>query len=380
MEIELSERLNGIGEYYFSKKLREIDEMRKAGRSIISLGVGSPDMPPHQEVIDELCRVAQRPYVHGYQSYKGAVQLREAFAAWYKKYYGVTVSAENEILPLIGSKEGLMHICMTYLNKGDKVLIPNPGYPTYTSAVKLSGGECVNYELKEENGWQPNLSEVDTTGVKMMILNYPHMPTGAKATRDTFEALVAFAKKNNILLVHDNPYSFIRNEKPQSLLAVEGAMEVAIELNSLSKSHNMAGWRVGAIFASAQRIEEILRFKSNMDSGTFLPMQLASAKALSLGDEWYKEINEMYRRREVLGYQIMGLLGCKAEQGQCGLFIWGRLPESAKDCYTFIDDILENKGVFITPGGIFGSAGERYIRISLCANEQTLEKVIELLK
>lgn len=379
MEIELSERLNGIGEYYFSKKLREIDEMRKAGRSIISLGVGSPDMPPHQEVIDELCRVAQRPDVHGYQSYKGAVQLREAFAAWYKKHYGVTVSAESEILPLIGSKEGLMHICMTYLNKGDKVLIPNPGYPTYTSAVKLSGGECVSYELKAENGWQPNLSAIDTTGVKMMILNYPHMPTGAKATRDTFEALVVFAKKNNILLVHDNPYSFIRNEKPQSLLAVEGAMEVAIELNSLSKSHNMAGWRVGAIFASAQRVEEILRFKSNMDSGTFLPMQLASAKALSLGDEWYTELNEMYKRREVLGYQIMDLLGCKAEKGQCGLFIWGRLPDSAKDCYTFIDDILEKKGVFITPGGIFGSAGERYIRISLCANEQTLEKVIELL-
>ncbi|MEG2758452.1 MAG: aminotransferase class I/II-fold pyridoxal phosphate-dependent enzyme [Rikenellaceae bacterium] len=379
MEIELSERLNGIGEYYFSKKLREIDEMRRAGREIISLGIGSPDRPPHSEVIAELCRVAKRDDVHGYQSYKGALQLREAFASWYKRSYGVTVSADSEILPLIGSKEGLMHICMTYLNKGDKVLIPNPGYPTYTSAVRLSGGQCVSYNLKEEEGWQPNLKEIDVKGVKMMILNYPHMPTGAEATKDTFEALVAFAKEHNILLVHDNPYSFIRNKKPQSLLAVEGAMDVAIELNSLSKSHNMAGWRVGAIFASKQRIDEILRFKSNMDSGTFLPMQLASAKALSLGEEWYKELNDMYHRREVLGYKIIELLGCKAQKGQCGLFIWGRLPERAKDCYSFIDEILENKGVFITPGGIFGSGGDRYIRISLCADEKTLEKVINIL-
>ena len=380
MDIKVSQRLNGIGEYYFSKKLREIDELRAQGREIINLGVGSPDRPPHPLVIEELGRQAQKDNAHGYQSYKGIPELRNAYAEWYGKYYGVEMDPATEILPLIGSKEGLMHICMTYLDKGDKVLIPNPGYPTYKSAVTLAGGECVPYTLKEPEGWQPDVDNLPTEGVKMMMLNYPHMPTGANARIETFKKLVAWAKKNNILLVHDNPYSFVRNEKPLSLLSVDGAKDVAVELNSLSKSHNMAGWRVGAIFASAERVSEILRFKSNMDSGTFLPMQLASAKALSLGDDWYEEMNRAYRLREPLGYGIMDVLGCTAERGQSGLFIWGRLPEDAGDCYEFVDRLIYENGIFITPGAIFGSAGEGYVRISLCADEKTLKKVIDILK
>ena len=380
MDVELSERLSGIGEYYFSKKLREIDRMRAAGREIISLGVGSPDRPPHPSVVAELAQQAALPHTHGYQSYQGHIELRKAFSEWYAARYGVTVDPATEVLPLIGSKEGLMHICMTYLNKGDKVLIPNPGYPTYQSAATLAGGTVVPYDLDAENDWQPRLEAIDPEGVKIMIVNYPHMPTGAKAKRETFEKLVAFAQEHHILLVHDNPYSFIRNEEPMSLLSVPGAKAVALELNSLSKSHNMPGWRLGAIFGAKERIAEILRFKSNMDSGMFLPMQLAAAKALRLGDEWYAKVNRTYAEREALGYEIMRLLGCEARPGQAGLFIWGKLPDTAADCYSFIDEILEKKGVFITPGGIFGSNGNRYIRISLCATQETLRKVADILK
>lgn len=381
-DITLSKRLDGVGEYYFSTKLRQIDEMRALGRNIISLGIGSPDLPPHPSVVERLSEEAKKPSVHGYQSYMGAKPLREAFSAWYKKYYGVEVAFE-QVLPLIGSKEGLMHIAMTYTGEGDKVLIPNPGYPTYRSAFTLAGATTIDYTLCENDNWQPNFEAIEAaglSGVKIMVVNYPNMPTGAHASKELFEKLVAFARKHNILLVHDNPYSFIRNSKPLSLLSVEGAMDVAIELNSLSKSHNMAGWRVGAIIAKKERLAEILRFKSNMDSGTFLPMQLAAAEALSLGDDWFTELNNIYYRREKLGYQIMELLGCHATNNQAGLFIWGKLPESATDCYAFIDDILERKGVFITPGAIFGSAGNRYVRISLCANEDTLQQVIDILK
>lgn len=384
INIQLSDRLEGVGEYYFSRKLREIDQMRAAGRRIISLGIGSPDRPPHSSVVDRLHEVASRPDTHAYQSYKGAAVLRRAFSVWYADRYGVQLDPESEILPLIGSKEGLMHICMTYLRKGDRVLIPNPGYPTYRSAVTLSGGEPKEYRLKAEGDWFPNFDEIESEGlegVKMMILNYPQMPTGAVPTREMFARVVEFAHRHSILLVHDNPYSFVRNAEPLSLLSVEGAKECAIELNSLSKSHNMAGWRIGMIGGRKEWIDQIMRFKSNMDSGQFLPMQEAAATALALGDEWYAELNEEYYAREAYGYRLLDALGCSYRKGQAGLFIWAELPaEFEGDCYAFSDRVLEHCGVFVTPGGIFGSEGNRYIRISLCAKREQLAEAIEAIE
>lgn len=384
INIQLSDRLEGVGEYYFSRKLREIDQMRAAGRRIISLGIGSPDRPPHSSVVDRLHEVASRPDTHAYQSYKGAAVLRRAFSAWYADRYGVQLDPESEILPLIGSKEGLMHICMTYLRKGDRVLIPNPGYPTYRSAVTLSGGEPKEYRLNAEGDWFPNFNEIEREGlegVKMMILNYPQMPTGAVPTREMFASVVEFAHRHSILLVHDNPYSFVRNAEPLSLLSVEGAKECAIELNSLSKSHNMAGWRIGMIGGRKEWIDQIMRFKSNMDSGQFLPMQEAAATALALGDEWYAELNEEYYAREAYGYRLLDALGCLYRKGQAGLFIWAELPaEFEGDCYAFSDRVLERCGVFVTPGGIFGSEGDRYIRISLCAKREQLAEAIEAIE
>ena len=384
INIQLSDRLEGVGEYYFSRKLREIDQMRAAGRRIISLGIGSPDRPPHSSVVDRLHEVASRPDTHAYQSYKGAAVLRRAFSAWYAERYGVQLDPESEILPLIGSKEGLMHICMTYLRKGDRVLIPNPGYPTYRSAVTLSGGEPKEYRLNAEGDWFPNFDEIESEGlegVKMMILNYPQMPTGAVPTREMFARVVEFAHRHSILLVHDNPYSFVRNAEPLSLLSVEGAKECAIELNSLSKSHNMAGWRIGMIGGRKEWIDQIMRFKSNMDSGQFLPMQEAAATALALGDEWYAELNEEYYAREAYGYRLLDALGCSYRKGQAGLFIWAELPaEFEGDCYAFSDRVLERCGVFVTPGGIFGSEGDRYIRISLCAKREQLVEAIEAIE
>lgn len=384
INIQLSDRLEGVGEYYFSRKLREIDQMRAAGRRIISLGIGSPDRPPHSSVVDRLHEVASRPDTHAYQSYKGAAVLRRAFSAWYAERYGVQLDPESEILPLIGSKEGLMHICMTYLRKGDRVLIPNPGYPTYRSAVTLSGGEPKEYRLNAEGDWFPNFDEIESEGlegVKMMILNYPQMPTGAVPTREMFARVVEFAHRHSILLVHDNPYSFVRNAEPLSLLSVEGAKECAIELNSLSKSHNMAGWRIGMIGGRKEWIDQIMRFKSNMDSGQFLPMQEAAATALALGDEWYAELNEEYYAREEYGYRLLDALGCSYRKGQAGLFIWAELPaEFEGDCYAFSDRVLERCGVFVTPGGIFGSEGDRYIRISLCAKREQLAEAIEAIE
>ncbi len=384
INIQLSDRLEGVGEYYFSRKLREIDQMRAAGRRIISLGIGSPDRPPHSSVVDRLHEVASRPDTHAYQSYKGAAVLRRAFSAWYADRYGVQLDPESEILPLIGSKEGLMHICMTYLRKGDRVLIPNPGYPTYRSAVTLSGGEPKEYRLNAEGDWFPNFDEIESEGlegVKMMILNYPQMPTGAVPTREMFARVVEFAHRHSILLVHDNPYSFVRNAEPLSLLSVEGAKECAIELNSLSKSHNMAGWRIGMIGGRKEWIDQIMRFKSNMDSGQFLPMQEAAATALALGDEWYAELNEEYYARETYGYRLLDALGCSYRKGQAGLFIWAELPaEFEGDCYAFSDRVLERCGVFVTPGGIFGSEGDRYIRISLCAKREQLAEAIEAIE
>mgnify|MGYP003290839480 FL=1 len=384
INIQLSDRLEGVGEYYFSRKLREIDQMRAAGRRIISLGIGSPDRPPHSLVVDRLHEVASRPDTHAYQSYKGAAVLRRAFSAWYADRYGVQLDPESEILPLIGSKEGLMHICMTYLRKGDRVLIPNPGYPTYRSAVTLSGGEPKEYRLNADGDWFPNFDEIEREGlegVKMMILNYPQMPTGAVPTREMFARVVEFAHRHSILLVHDNPYSFVRNAEPLSLLSVEGAKECAIELNSLSKSHNMAGWRIGMIGGRKEWIDQIMRFKSNMDSGQFLPMQEAAATALALGDEWYAELNEEYYAREEYGYRLLDALGCSYRKGQAGLFVWAELPaEFEGDCYAFSDRVLERCGVFVTPGGIFGSEGNRYIRISLCAKREQLAEAIEAIE
>lgn len=377
LKIKTSDRLEGIGEYYFSQKLREIDELNKAGKQIINLGIGSPDQPPHPDVIRVLQEEAAKPTVHGYQSYKGSPILREAMASWYRNWYNAELDPQTEILPLLGSKEGIMHICMTYLQKGDEVLIPDPGYPTYRSAVQLAGGTVREYMLLEENHWYPDLQALEEQGlegVKMMWVNYPHMPTGALPTSAFFEELVAFGKRNNILICHDNPYSFILNDEPMSLLSVPGAKEVVIELNSLSKAQNMAGWRVGMIVGAAARIQEILTFKSNMDSGMFLPVQLAAARALELGKEWYTEINRVYRERREEVFRIMDLLGARYDRNQSGLFVWAHMPPGQRNCYEWCDEILHRAGVFITPGAIFGQAGKRYIRISLCS---TKERIME---
>lgn len=375
----LSSRLDGVGEYYFSRKLREIDDLRRQGRTIISLGIGSPDMPPHPSVVERLAAESAKATTHGYQSYKGAVELREAFAGWYSRMFGVELNPDKEIMPLIGSKEGIMHICMTYLNAADKVLVPNPGYPTYTSAVTLAGGVATPYCLSEDNGYLPELEKIDPSGVKMMIINYPHMPTGTVASLEQLQRIVDFCRENNILLLNDNPYGFIRNAQPVSLMQVEGAKEIAMELNSLSKSHNMAGWRIGMLAASEQRITEVLRFKSNMDSGMFLPLQLAAATALSLGSEWYEELNSLYYRREKIGEQIFDALGIEYAKNQAGLFLWGRLPGGI-DCYEFCDKLLYEKGLFLTPGAVFGSNGTRYMRLSLCATEEVLLSVLKIVE
>ncbi len=380
MKMQVADRLSGVGEYYFSKKLREIDQMRAAGKDIISLGVGGPDQPPHPKVIARLAAEAAKPNTHAYQPYKGTAILRNAFARWYGRFYGVTLDPESEILPLIGSKEGIMHVCMTYLNPGDKVLIPNPGYPTYRSAATIAGGVCVDYLLREENGWMPDFDEIERQGldgVKIMIVNFPHMPTGAAPREGLFRDLVAFARRNGILLLHDNPYSVIRNEHPESLLATEGAKDVALELNSLSKSHSMAGWRIGMLAGAKERIDEVIRFKSNMDSGMFYPMQAAAAEALDLDVEWYRDLNRIYREREVIGFELLDLMGCSYAKPQSGLFVWGRLPEGVGDCFEFSDKLLYGCGVFITPGGIFGSEGNNYIRISLCSPVEVLLRAKE---
>ena len=380
MDMTLSHRLEGIGEYYFSSKLREIDELNKAGKQIINLGIGSPDLPPHPDVIQVLQNEASKDNVHAYQSYKGSPVLREAIAEWYQKYYAVSIAPATEVLPLLGSKEGIMHICMTYLNEGDQVLIPNPGYPTYTSAVKLAGGTPLYYELTAENHWAPdfeNLEKSDLSKVKLMWVNYPHMPTGQMPSKLLFEKIIAFAKKHQILICHDNPYSFILNETPMSLLSIEGSKEVVIELNSLSKSQNMAGWRVGMLIAAEERINEILRFKSNMDSGMFLPVQLAAAKALSLDQTWYESVNKIYQARREKVFELLDVLNCVYSKEQVGMFVWAKIPSQYKDGYALSDKVLYDANVFITPGGIFGSAGNRYIRVSLCGS---IEKFSEAIK
>ncbi len=390
--MQTAKRLDNIGEYYFSQKLREIDEMNKAGKQVINLGIGSPDLPPHPDVIKTLYEEALKPNQHGYQNYKGSPVLRNAISKWYKKWYDVELNADTEILPLIGSKEGIMHICMTYINEGDIVLIPNPGYPAYRSAAKIAGAKIVEYTLKEENNWFPDFDEIEQIitdsknlpylgrfdgGKGIMFVNYPQMPTGKLPTKELFIQLVAFAKKHNILIVHDNPYSFILNETPMSLLGVKGAKDVVIELNSLSKSHNMAGWRIGMLVGAKARIDDVLRFKSNMDSGMFLSLQLAAAKALELGQDWHDEVNEVYRARREKVFELLKMLNCSFDKDQAGLFVWASIPAEYKDGYELSEKVLHGSNVFITPGGIFGSAGNNYVRISLCATEQKIEEAIQ---
>jgi len=377
--IETSKRLEGIGEYYFSQKLREIDELNKQGKNIINLGIGSPDQPPHPDVIKTLQEESSKPNVHAYQSYKGSPVLRKAMSEWYKKWYNVDLDSDTEILPLIGSKEGIMHICMTYLNKGDEVLVPNPGYPTYRSAVMLAGGKCKEYKLREKDNYEPDFEKLSKKGlkkVKLMFVNYPQMPTGQLPSKELFEKLAAFGKENKILIIHDNPYSFILNDNPMSLLSVEGAKDCVIELNSLSKSQNMAGWRVGMLCGAKERIEEVLRFKSNMDSGMFLPVQLAAAKALGLGKEWYDEVNKVYRERREKVFELLDLLKCKFSKEQAGMFVWAKIPSKYKTGFELSDDVLYNSNVFITPGGIFGDSGDKYVRVSLCAPVEKFEEAI----
>ena len=386
---EVSSRLNGIGEYYFATKLREIEALNKAGHKVINLGFGSPDLPPHPSVIEELHHEASKVNTHAYQSYKGSPILRNAVADWYKSWYKINVDAETEVLPLIGSKEGIMHICMTYLDKGDAALVPNPGYPTYSSAVKLSGGEVLTYELEESGNWHPEVNQLKSlvaahrlTGgkVKLLFLNYPHMPTGQLPDNILLKEVIEFAKANDILIVHDNPYSFILNDDPSSLFALDPQKEVVIELNSLSKSHNMAGWRIGMIVASQEHINNIMRFKSNMDSGMFLPVQLAAAKALSLDKQWHHEVNTIYMARKNEAFQLLDLLGCQYSKEQVGMFVWAKIPPAYSNGFEMSDDVLGKAKVFITPGGIFGTAGEKFIRVSLCSKKEVLQEAIERIK
>jgi aspartate/methionine/tyrosine aminotransferase len=380
MQMKVADRLNGIGEYYFSQKLRDIELLNQQGKAVINLGIGSPDMAPHEEVLLELNQQSTKANVHAYQSYKGVAALREAIAAWYRKWYQVELDPAAEILPLMGSKEGIMHICMTYLNEGDAALIPNPGYPTYRSAVKLAGGTVLEYELTENNDWFPDftaLKKMDLKRVKMMWVNYPHMPTGKLPSQDLFQELVDFGKQHDILICHDNPYSFILNDNPMSILNAKGAMDIAIELNSLSKSHNMAGWRIGMLCGAKERIEEVLRFKSNMDSGMFLPLQLAAVKGLALDETWHEALNDVYRKRREKVYELLDLLGCKYSKEQAGLFVWAKVPDTSVNGFDLSDKILQEADVFITPGGIFGSAGEKYVRVSLCSSEAQLQMAIQ---
>lgn len=381
--MQIAKRLTGINEYFFSKKLREIDHLRKQGKPIINLGIGNPDLPPHPSVIKVLQTEAAKLNVHGYQSYKGSATLRNAIAQWYKKYYRVNLNAEQEILPLLGSKEGIMHICMAFLSPGDEVLIPNPGYLTYQAAAKLAGAKIKYYALSASNKWFPDveaLQKKNLKQVKLMFVNYPHMPSGQTASAESFTALIKFAKAHHILLVHDNPYSFILSQHPVSLLSVSGAKDVAIELNSLSKSHNMAGWRLGMLCGAKKYIDAVLCFKSNMDSGMFLPLQLAAAKALSLPTEWYEAQNKIYAQRKIIAQKILTALNCTYDAHQAGLFIWAKVSKDAGDGFLLSDQILHRANVFITPGGIFGSAGKQYVRISLCSSNKNLKQALQNIK
>lgn len=376
-----AERLNAVSEYYFSRKLKEIARLNAEGRDIISLAIGSPDMPPSEETIRVLCEQARRPDTHGYQPTIGTPELRQAMAGFYRRWYGVDLDPACEIQPLIGSKEGILHVTLTFVNPGEEVLVPNPGYPTYTSLSRILGARVVCYDLKPENGWQPDfeaLERMDLSHVKLMWTNYPNMPTGARALRKTYERLVDFAQRHNILVVNDNPYSFILNPGEKlSLLQVPGAKECCIEFNSMSKSYNMPGWRIGLLATNAEFIQWILKVKSNIDSGTFRPMQLAAAQAYKNSDEWHHLANyETYARRRVLAEEIMRALGCQFDPEQVGMFLWGRIPERYAEAEELTERVLHEARVFITPGFIFGTNGSRYVRISLCAKEAQISEAL----
>lgn len=381
--IHPSNRVTQVKEYYFSKKLKEVAQLNAKGMDIISLGIGGPDRPPHKSVIDKLCGEAKKDNTHGYQPYVGLPALRKAYADWYARWYGVELNPANEIQPLIGSKEGILHISLAFVNPGDAVLVPNPGYPTYTSVSKLAEAEIIPYNLTQDNGWYPDFDELESLPldkVKLMWVNYPNMPTGAPATKELYQKLVDFGKRHNIVIVNDNPYSFILNDNPISMLSVPGAKDIAIEMNSLSKSHNMAGWRMGMLASNAQFVEWILKVKSNIDSGQFRPAMEAAVEALSCDDEWYKDLNSVYAQRRKVAEAIMAELGCTFDESQRGLFLWGHIPESAESSEAFADNILYNARVFLTPGFIFGSNGERYIRISLCATEEKMKEALDRIK
>ena len=373
-------RVGSVQEYYFSKKLKEVAEMNAAGKNVINLGVGSPDLPPSEQTIETLCEHARRANEHGYQPYVGIPELRKGFADWYKTWYDVDLDPKTEIQPLIGSKEGILHISLAFLNPGDGVLVPNPGYPTYSSVSKLVEARLIPYELKEELGWQPDFEELekmDLSNVKLMWTNYPNMPTGANASVELYEKLVAFGRKHGIIICNDNPYSFILNEHPLSILSIPGAKEICIEMNSMSKAHNMPGWRMAMLASNAQFVQWILKVNSNLDSGQFKPMQYAAVEALSAKKEWYDNMNRVYRSRRDLAGQIMRTLGCEYDENQVGMFLWGRIPNSAESGEAIANKVLYEANVFLTPGFIFGSRGERYIRISLCCKNETLEEALK---
>lgn len=376
-------RLTGVSEYYFSKKLKEVAQMNAEGKNVISLGIGSPDMPPSEQTVSTLCQEAQNADGHGYQPYVGIPELRKAFAGWYQQWYNVELNPNTEIQPLIGSKEGILHVTLAFVNPGEQVLVPNPGYPTYTSLSNILGAEVVTYNLKEENGWMPDFEELeamDLTRVKLMWTNYPNMPTGANATPELYEKLVDFARRKGIIIVNDNPYSFILNDKPLSILSVPGAKECCIEFNSMSKSHNMPGWRIGMLASNADFVQWILKVKSNIDSGMFRAMQLAAAKALEAGKDWYASNNQNYRNRRQLAGEIMEALQCTYDDNQVGMFLWGKIPASCTDVEELTEKVLHQARVFITPGFIFGSNGARYIRISLCCKDEKLTEALERIK
>ena len=383
LHISTASRLNSVEEYYFSTKLKQIAQFKAEGIPVINIGIGSPDLAPSQKTIDALTAAAANPNNHAYQGYQGIPTLRKAFADFYATHYQVELNPASEVLPLMGSKEGIMHIAMAYLEAGDETLIPNPGYPTYQAACSLAGAKVLTYELSEKTGWLPDLKALelrDLSKVKIMWVNYPHMPTGAKADHLFFEELRKFALKHSILIVNDNPYSFILNDKPISMLSVPGMMEVGIELNSLSKSHNMAGWRIGALLGKSEYLNPVLKFKSNMDSGMFLPLQLAAVEALSADIKWFEQQNEIYKSRQKLVFELLDLLGCTYDKAQSGMFVWAKTPNNFSSGYALSDQILIENAVFITPGGIFGSQGNEYIRISLCAKEEIFKEVIQRIK
>lgn len=381
MKITTANRINTVKEYYFSKKLREIAALNTDEFPVINLGIGSPDLGPDKNVIETLIKSAAVDAHHAYQSYKGIPELRKSIAEWYQRIYNVNLNPETEVLPLMGSKEGIMHISMTYLNDGDEVLVPNPGYPTYSSATKLAGGTPIYYNLTDENNWDISIEEIESfinDKTKLMWVNFPHMPTGKQGNFDTLNKLIELAKKHNVLIINDNPYSLTLNDHPKSLLSLD--KDVVIELNSLSKSHNMAGWRMGMILGNEERINEILRFKSNMDSGMFLPIQHAAISALDLNSAWTTELNKTYKKRRLLAWELLDLLDCKYDKNQVGMFVWAKIPDTHKDCEELSGLILKKSKVFITPGHIFGSNGNKYVRISLCKKETIFMEAINRIK